>query len=193
MGLNEPPSRVSRDLAYPVFFRSSTVGLYAKAVTSASPGFVRGKRAGVVKKIMYAHRMDNVASPRVVRLAGPAHSVLGELRVAEPERAFGFIAKRFYWIEGVPETAVRGHHAHKRLQQAIILVRGKASVNLRTPENDYSFSLADPGEALLVPPGFWREMSDFSADALMMVFASELYDEADYIRDWDSYVEFWRS
>lgn len=157
------------------------------------PWFCLQKSCGRSGKIMYAHRMDNMAKPRVIRLAGPAHSVLGELRVAEPEPAFGFIAKRFYWIEGVPKTAVRGHHAHKGLQQAIILARGQATVNLRTPENEYSFALGDPSDALFVPPGFWREMSDFSADALMMVFASEFYDEADYIRDWDDYVEFWRS
>ena len=66
-------------------------------------------------------------------------------------------------------------------------------MKLTTPNNDYTFHLEGPEQALVVPPGFWREMSNFSSDALMMVYASELYDEADYIRDWDSYVEFFQS
>lgn len=137
--------------------------------------------------------MAKDCEPNLVRLGGPAHNVLGQLRVAEPERILGFTTRRIYWIEGVPEKATRGHHAHKDLHQAIVLLRGSAKVNLKTPDVDYEFELTNPDEALVVPPGFWREMSNFSFDALMMVFASEFYDENDYIRDWDSYEEFFKS
>lgn len=137
--------------------------------------------------------MPESFEPKLVQLPGPAHSILGRLRVIEPERIFGFTARRTYWIEGVPEEAIRGHHAHKVLNQAIALLRGSATVSLRTPDREYSFNLSTSDEALVIPAGFWREMSRFSADALMMVYASDLYDEKDYIRDWDSYVEFCRS
>ena len=141
----------------------------------------------------YSQRVAKSVGPKVIELPDPAHSVLGELRVVEAERIFGFTARRTYWIEGVPEKDIRGHHAHKELNQAIVLLRGSSKVILRTPDVSYEFHLASPGEALLIPPGFWREMSHFSADALMFVFASDLYDESDYIRDWNSYVEFFRS
>ena len=137
--------------------------------------------------------MQSSLEPKLVSLSGPAHSILGRLRVIEPERSFGFTARRTYWIEGVPDEAIRGHHAHKALNQAIVLLRGSATVSLRTPDRDYSLDLSRPDEALVIPAGFWREMSNFSPDALMMVYASDFYDEADYIRDWDSYVEFYRS
>lgn len=141
----------------------------------------------------YALKVAPNSEPKVISLPGPAHSVLGQLRVVEPEKMFGFVARRSYWIEGVPGTAIRGHHAHRNLHQAIILLRGHAVIKLITPEKNYTFDLGGPEQALIVPPGFWREMSSFSSDALMMVYASELYDEADYIRDWDSYVEFFQS
>lgn len=137
--------------------------------------------------------MSKDSEPNLVQLTGPVHGVLGQLRVVEPERILSFTARRIYWIEGVPEKAIRGHHAHKELNQAIVLLRGSAKVRLRTPDVDYGFELTSPDEALVIPPGFWREMSNFSPDALMIVFASEFYDEKDYIRDWDSYVEFFRS
>lgn len=129
----------------------------------------------------------------LIPLGAPSHVVKGDLRVVEPELIFGFTARRTYWIEGVPKTAIRGHHAHRNLHQAIILLRGHAVIKLITPDKTYTFELDGPEQALIVPPGFWREMSSFSSDALMMVYASELYDEADYIRDWDSYVEFFQS
>lgn len=132
-------------------------------------------------------------NPKLVHLTGVVHSVEGDLRVVEPDRIFGFPIRRAYWIERVPIGATRGHHAHKDLHQAITLLRGRARVSLKTPDVEYDFDLTSPDEALIVPPGFWRDMSDFSADALMMVYASEFYDERDYIRDWNSYVEFYRS
>ena len=137
--------------------------------------------------------MEKSVEPKLVKLRGPAHSILGQLRVIEPERVFGFTARRTYWIEGVPEETVRGHHAHKALTQAISMLRGSAKVSLRTPDREYVFDLSSPDEALVIPAGFWREMSNFSPDALMMVYASDFFDEADYIRHWDSYVEFYRS
>ncbi len=107
----------------------------------------------------------------------------GDLAVIEAIRNTGFVFKRVYYFGGT--NAKRGAHAHKHLRQLIVCVTGSVVITLEGAYGKQSFTLNTRHKGLLVPPGSWRNLESFSENALVMVFASEVYDEGDYIRDYD--------
>lgn len=114
------------------------------------------------------------------------------LNVIEVAKDINFPIKRIYWIRQAqsPET-VRGSHAHKALRQCMVAMSGSFDISLYNQDGRYDFTLRAGGDALLIPPGFWRDMTGFSSDACCAVLASELYDEDDYLRD-DNDFEAWQ-
>ncbi len=111
----------------------------------------------------------------------------GQLGTLEATK-FGFIARRFYFLTGTSTEQTRGHHAHKALQQCLFAQSGSVTVDLECHNGTkLSFTLNGPGMALLIPPGCWRILRDFTADAVIGVLASHAYDEQDYIRDYEAF------
>lgn len=84
----------------------------------------------------------------------------------------------------------RGYHAHKNLEQILICIHGSCKIRLDNGSEKKIVPLEKPYEGLYVANNIWREMFDFSEDAVLMVLASELYDANDYIRDYDEFLEF---
>jgi dTDP-4-dehydrorhamnose 3,5-epimerase-like enzyme len=111
----------------------------------------------------------------------------GKLAVIEPERFLPFHIRRTYHLYDVPTGAERGGHAHRALHQLLIAVSGSFSVEVESREGKATYHLNRPDEALYIGSLAWREMKNFSSNAVCFVLASELYDEADYIR---SYSDF---
>lgn len=114
----------------------------------------------------------------------------GELAVAELGGALPFPVRRAYWIFGTKSGVSRGFHAHKKLHQLCICVSGRVTVLLFDGQNETSVVLDSPSKGLLIGPGLWREMHDFSSDAILMVFADSEYDESDYIRSRDAFIKY---
>ena len=85
------------------------------------------------------------------------------------------------------EGVVRGKHAHKSLQQILICIHGSCKILLDNGKEKKVVPLEKPYEGLFVSNAMWREMFDFSPDAVLMVLASELYDEADYNRNYEEF------
>ena len=81
----------------------------------------------------------------------------------------------------------RGYHSHRDLEQALICVHGTVKIMIKTPFSQEDILLDDPTKALYIGPMIWREMYDFSEDAVLLVLASEHYLPSDYIRDYDTY------
>lgn len=100
-----------------------------------------------------------------------------------------FDIKRIYYMFNTGHGVRRGFHAHKTLKQVAIAVRGSCMFHLDDGEEKMNVRLDDPSIGLLIDSFIWREMFDFSEDCVLMVLADQLYDEADYIRD---YREFRR-
>jgi len=113
---------------------------------------------------------------------------LGALGVVEGSSPFPFPIKRVYFLYDVPAGAVRGSHAHKDLNQLIIAVSGTLKVQLDDGVTKTEYALESPAMGLVVPPGYWRTLSDFSAGSTAIVFASEEYTPSDYIRDYDEFL-----
>ena len=114
----------------------------------------------------------------------------GELVFLESCIDIPFAIKRVYYIYGVEQGCRRGFHAHKTLQQAIICIHGSCRIMLDDGQSKADVALNDPSEGLFVGASIWREMYDFSADAVLLVLASEYYDEQDYIRDYSDFVRY---
>lgn len=100
-----------------------------------------------------------------------------------------FNIKRVYYIYEVDEKVRRGFHSHKSLEQILICVHGTVKILIKNPEEEKIVILNNPSEGLYIGPNTWREMYDFEDGAVLLVLASEHYNEADYIRDYDEYVK----
>ena len=98
-----------------------------------------------------------------------------------------FGIKRIYYIYAVEEGRRRGFHSHRNLEQALVCVHGSVKIHVRTPFESDEVLLDDPTRALYIGPMVWREMYDFSPDAVLLVLASEHYTVSDYVRDYSVY------
>ena len=114
----------------------------------------------------------------------------GNLTVAEQFKNVPFGIKRVYWVYDVPGGESRGGHAHKECKEFIIAVSGSFHVTLDDGADKKSYLLNHPYQGLLVDTGVWRTLDDFSSGAVCLVLASEFYDESDYIRDYDEFLEY---
>ena len=112
----------------------------------------------------------------------------GQLVALEEFKDIPFRIKRVYYMYDTGTGVVRGKHAHKSLQQILICIHGSCKVLLDNGRERKVVPLEKPYEGLYVANNMWREMYDFSSDAVLMVLASELYDEKDYIRDYQEFL-----
>jgi len=118
------------------------------------------------------------------------HVPQGNISVVENEKDVPFEIKRVYYLYDVPGGESRGAHAHKELYQLIVAASGSFSVTLDDGEVKRTFLLNRPYQGLLVVPGIWRTLDDFSSGSVCMVLASEKYKEDDYIRDYDEFLTY---
>jgi dTDP-4-dehydrorhamnose 3,5-epimerase-like enzyme len=111
----------------------------------------------------------------------------GNLTVGEFDRQVPFKPLRYFMVFGVPNREIRGEHAHHLCEQFLICVRGSCSVVADDGENKIEVMLDGPDQGLYLPPLTWGVQYKYSADAMLMVFASHYYDAADYIREYDEF------
>lgn len=101
-----------------------------------------------------------------------------------------FDVKRVYYMYDTTDGTRRGFHAHKKLKQVLVCVHGSCIIHLDDGSETAEVPLESPNVGLMLDSAVWREMHSFSKDAVLMVLASELYDESDYIRDYDTFIEY---
>lgn len=114
----------------------------------------------------------------------------GNISVVENQITIPFSTKRIYYLYDVPGGETRGGHAHKNLYQLIIAASGSFTVTLDDGNVKRTFMLNRPYQGLLVKPGIWRTLDDFSSGSVCLVLASEVYDESDYIRTYDEFLKY---
>lgn len=113
----------------------------------------------------------------------------GSLVALEAEKTVPFAIKRVYYIFATQQGVARGFHAHRNLKQVAICVTGSCRMILDNGLQREEAWLDSPTKGLLINDLVWREMYDFSEDCVLLVLASEHYDEADYIRDYDIFLQ----
>lgn len=114
----------------------------------------------------------------------------GQLVALEEFKNIPFRIKRVYYMYDTVAGVRRGLHAHKSLEQILICIHGSCKIHLDNGFDTEEITLETPCEGIYIPNNMWREMYDFSPDAVLLVLASELYDEADYIRDYREFLRY---
>jgi dTDP-4-dehydrorhamnose 3,5-epimerase-like enzyme len=117
------------------------------------------------------------------------HDTRGNLSVIEGE-TIPFSLKRVYYLYDVPSGSERGGHSHIEQQEFLIALSGSFDVVLRDGNAEKTVTLNKPNFGLLISTGIWRELQNFSSGSVCLVLASEVFDEADYIRDFDHFKLF---
>lgn len=140
------------------------------ATTKHEAGVTATRVAGV-----NLHRMPRVPDIR------------GSLTVGEFDRSIPFAAKRYFMVFEVPSVETRGEHAHRECHQFLICVRGSCAVVADDGANRQEFLLDRPDVGIHLPPMVWGIQYKYSADAVLLVFASHYYDNSDYIRDYSEF------
>ena len=134
----------------------------------------------------------NVYDCNIIELDRHHSDSRGNISVVENGDTIPFDVKRLYYLYDVPGGVSRGGHAHKELSQFIIAASGCFTVTLDDGKVKRAFTLNRPYQGLLVKPGVWRNLDDFSSGSVCLVLASEKYDESDYIREYDEFLEYRR-
>lgn len=116
----------------------------------------------------------------------------GQLVALEELKDIPFEIKRVYYMYDTQEGVRRGHHAHRNLEQILVCIHGSCKILLDNGTERKKVFLEKPYEGLYVPSDMWREMYDFSDDAVLLVLASACYNEEDYIRDYQEFVDYVR-
>lgn len=117
----------------------------------------------------------------------------GSLIAVEESQTVPFEIKRIYFIYDVAPNVRRGFHSHVNLWQALICVHGSVKVEISNPFEKEEVLLDAPSKALIIGPMVWREMFDFQPGSVLLVLASEHFDESDYIRNHELYLKMARS
>ncbi len=112
----------------------------------------------------------------------------GNLAVVEND-LFGYPVKRVYYLYDVPSSAYRGGHSHRAQHETLVAVSGSFEVVLNDGKQKRTVLLNKPNQGLCIVPGIWRELKNFSSGSVCLVFASDEFDEADYIRDYEAFVQ----
>ena len=128
--------------------------------------------------------VEIISIPKIIDKEGR-----GKLSVIE-KSIVPFEIKRVYYLYDVPSDAFRGGHAHKNLIQFMIALSGSFEVKIDDGSNNKKVMLNKPNQGLLIPSGIWREMDNFSAGSVCLVLASEFFDESDYFRDYNTFLNY---
>ena len=116
-------------------------------------------------------------------------NILGTIGVIEND-TMPFEIKRVYYLYDIPSSANRGGHAHKELKQVLIAISGSFDVIINDGATQKKITLNKPNVGLLINTNIWRELDNFSSGAVCLVLASAVFDENDYIRDYQQFLDY---
>lgn len=128
--------------------------------------------------------LENVKMIDLPRITDPR----GNLSVVQGGSHIPFDIRRIFYLYDVPGGATRGGHAHHREQQVLIAVSGSFDVELDDGRDKMRVTLNRPFRGVLIPPGVWRELDNFSSGSVCLTLSSIDYDESDYIRDYEIFT-----
>ena len=188
--------------------QNSMIGAGAVVTTSVPPNAIvmgnPGRIVGYVDTVKSSSRryaftdmtaaddepslMDTIVRGVVIHKLKLVEDIRGNLAVGEFTRSVPFVPQRYYTIFDVPGSRVRGQHALRSCHQFLICVRGSCVVVTDDAKNRQEVILDQPNMGLHVPPMIWSTLYKFTADAVLMVFASTFYDPSDYVRDYEDYL-----
>jgi dTDP-4-dehydrorhamnose 3,5-epimerase-like enzyme len=152
-------------------------------------GYVSSTAKGPIAVPALAPRPEQVAVEGVRLIALPViEDLRGKLSFGQAPTHLPFVPRRYFVTYEVPTKEVRGEHAHRRLQQVLVCLKGSLEVMLDDGRQRAVVPLSGPETGLYVPPLVWISHYHYSPDAVLLVLASEEYDPAEYVRDYDEFL-----
>lgn len=164
------------------------------AIVAGNPARIIGYADAISKKVINQHEPTNMDEALPVTGAILYHLPLvqdlrGDLTFAEIDGKLPFLPQRFFFVINVPNKEIRGEHAHRLCHQFLVCPKGCCSVVLDDTKNRIEILLDRPNLGLYIPPMVWATEYKYSDDAVLMVLASDKYDDNDYIRDYNEYLD----
>lgn len=167
------------------------------AIVTGNPARISGYVGGELVAAEAARPTDDKVS--ATRVKGVTlhrmrmfQDLRGSLSAGEFERDVPFPAQRYFLVYDVPSEEVRGAHAHRRCEQFLVCIRGSCSVIVDDGHERQDIHLASPAVGVYLPPMTWSTQHRYSADAILLVFASHFYDAGDYIREYERFLSLIR-
>lgn len=168
----------------------------SNAIVVGNPARITGYVSGAeTRKLTKTVSRECVAFSQEIGIPGVKvcrlpliNDMRGNLSFAEYSQHLPFIPKRYFIVFDVPSKEVRGEHAHKNLHQFLVCIKGTCSVVVDDSVNREEILLDSPNIGVHVPPMVWSVQYKYSQDAVLLVLASDIYDPADYIRDYDEFL-----
>jgi len=111
----------------------------------------------------------------------------GNINFLEFDQKLGFVPRRLFWLHGIAPGQWRGRHGHRESHLVTLVMNGSCKVHLDDGSVRETVALDDPGRALHIPPMVWHELTDFAPQTTILVVASTLYDEGEYLRDYEAF------
>ncbi len=152
----------------------------AESTTAIPPETIEGVTSEVV--------LDMVGSPKVIAMP-EIKDLRGFLSFGEVGGKLPFVPERYFLVYNVPSKEIRGEHAHKACQQFLVCVNGSCHVLLDDGSKRKVVALNDPHTGLYIPPMVWGVQYNYTPDAVLLVLASQCYQAADYIREYDEFIK----
>lgn len=134
--------------------------------------------------------MKNSVYDCVIIPLSKIHNRAGNITIVDGETNIPFVVKRIYYLYDIPSGETRGGHAHKELYQLIVAASGSFDVLLDDGQNKKIVTLNRPDYGLMIVPGIWRELFEFSSGAICLVLASHKYTASDYISEYEDFLKF---
>lgn len=134
--------------------------------------------------------MKNSVYDCVILPLSKIHNRAGNITIVEGQTNIPFDVRRIYYLYDIPGGEDRGGHAHKELHQLIVAASGSFNVLLDDGQNKKIVTLNRPDYGVMVVSGIWRELFEFSSGAICLVLASQKYEQDDYIRSYEQFVNF---
>jgi len=175
-----------------------TIDVPANAVVKGNPaqidGYISFKTRGKPVKITETAGIDSLEKVKlnvdgVKLLKIPVfHDLRGALTYGQYPENLPFMPRRFFIVYDVPSSKVHGQHAHRTLEQLLICLRGSIHINVDNGKDSDAIVLNNSGYGLYISPLIWASQYKYTADGMLLVLASDVYDEKEYIRDYDEYL-----
>jgi UDP-2-acetamido-3-amino-2,3-dideoxy-glucuronate N-acetyltransferase len=170
------------------------------AMVGGNPAIIRGYVRAATQAAATQVAIDEKPGVHVCSVEGVTvhnfqrfHDMRGDLCAGEFQRNVPFEPKRYFLVFNVPSAETRGEHAHKLCKQFLVCVSGSIAVVVDDGANREEIVLDRPNMGIYIPPGVWGIQYKFTSDATLLVFASDFYDSADYIRNYDDFLTVKRS
>ena len=131
--------------------------------------------------------MSSIDQCRLITLERHHHAN-GNLTVVENDNPIPFKIRRTYYLYDIPGGESRGGHSHRNLHQLLVAISGSFDVTVDDGKDKFTYTLNRPYQGLLVVPGIWRTLQNFSSGSVCLAIASHHFDENDYVRDYEEFL-----